>query len=165
MSIFGLGYVGAVSAACLAADGNTVIGVDTNSAKVDLINSGQAPIVEEGLGQALASATESGLLSARADSRSAVHESELSFVCVGTPSQANGSLDLTYVRRVCEEIGAALRDKDKYHVVVIRSTMLPGSMSGVVLPALEQSSGKVAGKDFGLCINPEFLREGTAVYD
>ncbi len=165
ISIFGLGYVGAVSAACLADDGNTVIGVDTNQSKVDLINAGKAPIVENGLSDSLASATKSNLLSATTDARAAVHATDLSFVCVGTPSQPNGSIDLTYVRRVCEEIGAAIRVKPEFHVVVIRSTMLPGSMDSVVLPSLEQASGKVAGKDFGLCINPEFLREGTAIYD
>lgn len=165
ISIFGLGYVGAVSAGCLAADGHTVIGVDPNATKVDLINRGLAPIVEKDIGEMIAASVAQGRLRATTSVRDAVQGSELSLICVGTPSQLNGNLDLSYVRRVCEEIGAALRDKAGFHVVVARSTMLPGSMRNVVIPTLEQASGKRAGVDFGVCNNPEFLREGTAVYD
>jgi GDP-mannose 6-dehydrogenase len=165
ISIFGLGYVGAVSAGCLAAQGHTVIGVDPNRAKVDLVNSGVAPIVEKDVGEMIAAEVESKRLCATTSVREAVHGSELSLICVGTPSQLNGNLDLSYVRRVCEEIGQALRDKSSYHVVVARSTMLPGSMRNVVIPTLEAASGKSAGVDFGVCNNPEFLREGTAVWD
>lgn len=165
ISIFGLGYVGAVSAGCLAVDGHTVIGVDPNPAKVGLINRGKAPIIEEGIGDMIARAVNQGLLRASADARDAVMQTDMSLVCVGTPSQLNGNLDLTYVARVCEEIGGALRDKAQFHVVVIRSTMLPGSMRACVIPALENFSGKKAGVDFGACANPEFLREGTAVFD
>lgn len=165
ISIFGMGYVGAVSAGCLAHDGHEVIGVDPNQTKVDLINQGQTPIIEKDIGEMVAKAVQAKLLFATTSVRDAVFGSDISLICVGTPSQPNGNLDLTYVHRVCEEIGAAMKDKQGFHVVVARSTMLPGSMRNVVIPTLEQSSGKVAGKDFGVCNNPEFLREGTAVYD
>jgi GDP-mannose 6-dehydrogenase len=165
ISVFGLGYVGAVSAACLTADGHRVVGVDSNRAKVDLINDGIAPIVEDQVGEMIAKAREEGSLSATTCVADAVRTTSLSLVCVGTPSQLNGNLDLSYVRRVCEEIGTALRDKREFHVVVIRSTILPGSMRNVVIPVLEAASGKLAGRDFGVCNNPEFLREGTAVFD
>ncbi|MDT8388838.1 MAG: UDP-glucose/GDP-mannose dehydrogenase family protein [Thiogranum sp.] len=165
ISIFGLGYVGAVSAGCLAQDGHRVIGVDPYQPKIDLINAGQTPVIETSIGEIIAKAVADGLLSATADVRQAVFDSDISLICVGTPSQLNGSLDLKYVRTVCEEIGAALKEKDGYHVVVARSTMLPGSMRTVVIPTLEAHSGKKAGVDFGVCNNPEFLRESTAVYD
>lgn len=165
ISIFGMGYVGAVSAGCLATDGHEVIGVDPNPTKVELINSGLTPIIEKDIGEMIQAAVEKGTLRATTSVAEAVEGSDISLICVGTPSQLNGNLDLSYVRRVCEEIGEALREKNSFHVVVARSTMLPGSMRNVVIPTLEQSSGKVAGKDFGVCNNPEFLREGTAVYD
>jgi GDP-mannose 6-dehydrogenase len=165
ISIFGLGYVGAVSAACLAADGHEVIGVDPNPTKVDLINSGKTPIIEAKIGEMISTAVEQSRLRATTKAEDAIANSDVSIVCVGTPSQLNGNLDLSYVRRVCEEIGAALRAKSSFHLVVIRSTMLPGSMRGVVIPALVQASGKDVGRDLGICGNPEFLREGTAVYD
>lgn len=165
ISIFGLGYVGAVSAGCLATDGHQVVGLDPNQTKVDLINQGVTPIIEKDIGDMIASAVNSGHLRATTDVREAVMNSDISLICVGTPSQLNGNLDLSYVRRVCEEIGSALKKKDSFHVVVGRSTMLPGSMRSMVIPTLEASSGKRAGVDFGVCNNPEFLREGTAVYD
>ncbi len=165
ISVFGLGYVGAVSSACLARDGHRVIGVDPNPTKVELINAGKTPVIEAGVGEMIAEAVDAGRLSALSDGARAVAESDLSLVCVGTPSQANGSLDLNYVRRVCEEIGAALRDKEGGHVVVLRSTILPGTMRDLVIPTLEEASGRRAGEDLGVCNNPEFLREGTAVYD
>ncbi|MEZ5541465.1 MAG: UDP-glucose/GDP-mannose dehydrogenase family protein [Pseudomonadota bacterium] len=165
ISIFGLGYVGAVSAGCLARDGHTVIGVDPYQPKVDLINAGKTPVIERDIGEIIERAVADGLLSATQDVHRAVLESDISLICVGTPSQANGSLDLKYVRKVCAEIGAALRAKPEFHVVVARSTMLPGSMRSVVIPALEEASGKRAGTDFGVCNNPEFLRESTAVFD
>lgn len=165
ISIFGLGYVGAVSAGCLATDGHDVIGVDPNQTKVDLINKGVTPIIEKDIGEMIAKTAASGKLRATTDVREAVMGSDISLICVGTPSMLNGNLDLSYVRRVCEEIGAAMREKNSFHVVVGRSTMLPGSMRNVVIPTLEQASGKKAGVDFGVCNNPEFLREGTAVYD
>ncbi len=165
ISVMGLGYVGAVSAGCLAADGHIVVGVDPHPTKVDLINQGVAPIVEKDIGEIIRAQVALGTLSATSDSARAVHDTDMSLVCVGTPSQLNGSLDLRFVRKVCEEIGAALKTKSAFHVVVARSTMLPGTMREVVIPTLEQYSGKVAGRDFGVCNNPEFLREGTAVWD
>ena len=165
ISILGLGYVGAVSAACLAKEGHDIIGVDPVQVKVDIINNGQTPIIEKDIGEIISSVVGQGKLKATTSAEEAVQESELSLVCVGTPSQLNGNLDTSYVRRVCENIGAALKEKDEFHVVVIRSTILPGTINTVVIPALETSSGKVAGKDFGVCNNPEFLREGTAVHD
>lgn len=165
ISIFGLGYVGAVSAGCLANDGHEVVGVDPNETKVDLINRGITPIIEKDIGEMIAETVGRDLLRATTNVREAVLDTDISLICVGTPSQLNGNLDLSYVRRVCEQIGAALREKPGFHVVVARSTMLPGSMRNVVIPVLEQSSGKRAGVDFGVCNNPEFLREGTAVYD
>lgn len=165
ISIFGLGYVGAVSAGCLANDGHTVIGVDPTEAKVTLINEGKTPIIEKDIGEIIAQSVEAGRLKATTNCEEAVLASDISIVCVGTPSQLNGSLDLKFVRRVCEEIGMVIREKDSRHIVVIRSTMLPGTMADIVQPTLEQASGKQAGQGFGLCINPEFLRESTAVYD
>lgn len=165
ISIFGLGYVGAVSASCLAKEGHEVVGVDPNRTKVEMINHGQTPVIEKDIGEIISGVVQDGRLRATMDVRDAVKNTEISLICVGTPSQPNGGLDLKYVRKVCEEIGAALKDKTDYHVVVARSTMLPGSMSDVVIPTLESTSGKTAGHDFGVCNNPEFLREGTAVHD
>lgn len=165
ISIFGLGYVGAVSAGCIATDGHHVTGVDPNQTKVDLINKGITPIIEKDIGEKISASVLAGHLRATTSVREAVLGSEMSLICVGTPSQMNGNLDLSFVRRVCEEIGKELREKSNFHVVVTRSTMLPGSMRNVVIPTLEQASGKVAGTDFGVCNNPEFLREGSAVFD
>lgn len=165
ISVFGLGYVGTVSAACFAADGNHVFGVDPVSDKVDLINQGLSPIVEAEIGGIIEETAQKGQLRATQDPIAAVQETDLSFVCVGTPSQSNGNLDLRYIRRICEQIGQALRSKDSKHTVVIRSTILPGTMRKVVIPTLEEFSGKKAGEEIGICYNPEFLREGTAVKD
>jgi GDP-mannose 6-dehydrogenase len=165
ISLFGLGYVGTVSAGCFASDGHEVIGVDPVPTKVDLINRGQSPIIEVEIGEIIAATARSGQLRATNDAMHAVLETDLSFVCVGTPSQANGNLDLRYIRRICEEIGAALRGKNAHHTVVIRSTILPGTMRKLVIPTLEEFSQKKAGVDFGICNNPEFLREGSAVRD
>ena len=165
ISIFGLGYVGTVSAGCLAQEGHEVIGVDPVRTKVDLINSGHSPIVEIDIGEIIAANVASGRLRATDDQDEAIRQTELSFVCVGTPSQANGNLDLTYIRRVCELIGMAIKNKADRHTVVIRSTILPGTMRQIVIPTLEEYSGKKAGADFGVCNNPEFLREGSAVKD
>jgi GDP-mannose 6-dehydrogenase len=165
ISIFGLGYVGTVSAGCLAIDGHQVLGVDPVPAKVDLINRGQSPIIETDIGEIVASSVQAGRLRATHDAAQAICETDLSFVCVGTPSQANGNLDLRYIRRICEQIGQALKNKAGRHTVVIRSTILPGTMHNIVIPVLEEFSGKKAGKDFGVCNNPEFLREGSAVKD
>jgi GDP-mannose 6-dehydrogenase len=165
ISIFGLGYVGTVSAGCFASDGHEVVGVDPVQTKVDLINAGQSPIIEAGLAQIVSSAVNQRRLRATCDQNQAIRETDLSFVCVGTPSQMNGNLDSTSVRRVCELIGAALKEKQTRHTIVIRSTVLPGTMRNVVIPTLEQYSGMKAGVNFGICNNPEFLREGSAVND
>jgi len=165
VSVFGLGYVGSVSAGCLAALGHNVIGVDVNPTKVDMINSGQSPVVEAGLDTLIAEGVEDGRIKAVTRASEAIAASDVSLVCVGTPSNNSGSLNLTYVERVCHEIGQALARQDGYHVVIVRSTMLPGSTEERVIPILEESSGGQAGRDFGVSFNPEFLREGTAVHD
>ncbi len=165
VSIFGLGYVGSVSAAALAADGHQVVGVDVQPGKVEMVNSGRSPIVEPGLDELLKSGHDTGRLRATTNTAEAIDGTDLSLVCVGTPSRRNGSLDFTHLERVCEEIGDALRGKTAYHVVVVRSTVLPGTTHDVVIPALERRSGKTYGEDFGVAVNPEFLREGTALAD
>jgi GDP-mannose 6-dehydrogenase len=161
ISVFGLGYVGAVSAACLAAEGHTVVGVDTNPVKVDLLNQGRAPVVEAGLAELIADCVRDGRLRATTDCDEAVVGTDLGFVCVGTPSNSNGSLDLTYLRRVADDIGQALRRHQTPFVVVVRSTVLPGTTRQVILPDLE----RVAGRPVAVCVQPEFLREGSAVRD
>jgi GDP-mannose 6-dehydrogenase len=165
ISVFGLGYVGCVSAACFAREGHDVVGVDVSPTKVDLVNGGKPTIMEEGIAELVADMRQSGRLRATTDSREAVLGTEVSLICVGTPSRPNASLDLTYVERVSEEIGRILRDKDAVHVVVIRSTVLPGTIHHLVIPALERGSGKRAGVGFHVCSNPEFLREGTSIKD
>ena len=165
MSVFGLGYVGTVSAACFADAGHDVIGVDSTPAKVDLINAGKAPIIEAELPEILARAVAAGKLRAVATAAEAIAASDISYVCVGTPSQPNGSLDVSAIRAVCLEIGAAMKAKTTRHTVVIRSTVLPGTMAEVTIPALEEASGLTALVDFGVASNPEFLREATAIYD
>src|SRR5215471_10795137 len=146
VSVFGLGYVGTVSAGCLA-------------------NEGHSPIIEAEIGEIIAESVRTGKLRAVVDAEEAICATDLSFVCVGTPSQSNGNLDLRFIRRICEQIGGALRHKSSKHTVVVRSTVLPGTMRDIVIPILEESSHKKAGVDFGVCHNPEFLREGTAVRD
>ncbi|HJR58583.1 MAG TPA: nucleotide sugar dehydrogenase [Vicinamibacterales bacterium] len=165
VSVFGLGYVGSVSAASFAADGHTVIGVDVNADKVASLNEGRSPIVEKGLEDLIREATSNRRLRATTSTKEAVDATDLSLICVGTPSRKNGSLDLTYLERVCEQIGEALADKRAYHVVVVRSTVLPGTTHEVVIPALERTSGLEYGTGFGVTVNPEFLREGTAIHD
>jgi GDP-mannose 6-dehydrogenase len=165
VSVFGLGYVGSVSAASFAGDGHRVVGVDVNPDKVASLNEGRSPIVEKDLDELIRSNRADGRLRATTSTSEAVAATDLSLICVGTPSRRNGSLDLTYLERVCEQIGAALREKDGYHVVVVRSTVLPGTTHGVVIPTLERASGKQYGVGFGVTVNPEFLREGTAIQD
>ena len=165
VSVFGLGYVGSVSAAALAADGHDVVGVDVNADKVAQVNAGRSPIVEPGLEELLARAVALGSLRATTDAALAVRNTEVSLLCVGTPSRRNGSLDLSHLVRVCEQVGAALSTVPRYHVVVVRSTVLPGTTHDVVIPLLERESGKRYGDGFGVSVNPEFLREGTALKD
>ena len=165
VSVFGLGYVGSVSAAAFAEDGHEVVGVDVVADKVAAVNEGRSPIVEPGLAELLQRGVQSGRLRATTSTEDAVRSTDLSLICVGTPSRKNGSLDLTYLTRVCQEIGEVIRDKDDYHVVVVRSTVLPGTTHGTVIPTLEAASGKKYGDGFGVSVNPEFLREGTAIRD
>ena len=167
VSVFGLGYVGTVSAACLASEGHDVVGVDVNPAKLAMIGEGRTPVVEERIGDIVADAVAAGRLTVTDDVTTAVHGTDLSLVCVGTPSAANGSLDTSYLQRAAHEIGAALatRASTGRHTVVFRSTMLPGTCLGVLVPLLEEASGLVAGQDFGVAVNPEFLREGSSVRD
>ncbi|TBW11889.1 UDP-glucose/GDP-mannose dehydrogenase family protein [Azotobacter chroococcum subsp. isscasi] len=165
ISIFGLGYVGAVCAGCLSTRGHDVLGVDISAAKIDMINQGKSPIVEPGLEELLAEGVKTGRLRGTTNVSEAILASDLSMLCVGTPSKLNGDLELDYIEEVCRQIGTALRDKNERHTVVVRSTVLPGTVHNVVIPALEQYSGKKAGVDFGVAVNPEFLRESTAIKD
>src|SRR5438309_6545653 len=165
ISVFGLGYVGTVTAACLAHMGHNVIGVDLSPTKVEAMRAGRSPIVEPRVGTLISEAHAAKRLQATSDSESAVKNSEISFLCVGTPSLRNGKLDLGHIEPVCRDIGQVLKTKDAFHLVVLRSTVLPGTAETIVIPALEKASGKKMGKDFGVCVNPEFMREGTAVAD
>jgi GDP-mannose 6-dehydrogenase len=165
LSIFGLGYVGCVSAACFADRGHEVVGVDVNPLKVQIINDGKSPIVEPGIAELLSEAVKQNKLRATTDALEAVVQSDVSLVCIGTPGNHNGSLDLSYIKRACQQIGEALAQKSRYHIVAMRSTMLPGTIEQTVIPTLEIFSGKHAGRDFGVAVNPEFLREGSSIYD
>jgi GDP-mannose 6-dehydrogenase len=165
ISVFGLGYVGSVSAACFASMGHRVIGVDVSPAKVEMMESGRSPIVEARMNELVAEGNRSCRLHATVDSIAAVLQSEVSFVCVGTPSLRNGKLDLSHIENVAREIGGALKQKKSGHMFVLRSTVLPGTVESVVLPILEQASGRRAGTDFTVAYNPEFMREGSAVAD
>ncbi len=165
VSVFGLGYVGCVSAASFAGDGHSVVGVDVNADKVAAINAGRSPVVEPGLDDLLGQNAADGRLRATTDTMDAIRNTDVSLLCVGTPSRKNGSLDLQYLERVSEAVGRALRDKSDYHVVVVRSTVLPGTTHEKIIPALERESGKKYGDGFGVSVNPEFLREGTALKD
>jgi GDP-mannose 6-dehydrogenase len=157
--------VGCVTAACLANEGFDVVGVDVNLAKVRLIATGHATVIEEGVDPLVCSMASIGRLRATFDPSEAVRHSSISMICVGTPSRQNGSLNLSFVQRVAEQIGHALREKEAHHVVVLRSTVLPGTTTGMLIPTLEMASGKREGRDFSVCMNPEFLREGTSIHD
>ena len=165
ISIFGLGYVGVISLACLARDGHDVVGVDIDPVKLDLIRRGQSPVIEEGIQELMAQVSAAGRVSVTTDVNEAVERSDISFICVGTPSGANGSQDLTAVLRLAEQLGIALGKKADFHTLVLRSTVQPGTLEQQVQPLLEQHSGKRSGQDFGLCFQPEFLREGTSIKD
>src|ERR1700730_1770022 len=165
ISVFGLGYVGTVTAACLAHKVYNVIGVDLSLAKVEAMQAGRNPIVEPQVGDLISQSHAAGRLHATSDSEYAVLNSEISFLCVGTPSLRNGKLDLGHIEPVCREIGQILKKKNRFHLVGVRSTVFPGTAESIVVPALEKSSGKKLGQDFGVCVNPEFMREGTAVAD
>ncbi|WJH37649.1 nucleotide sugar dehydrogenase (plasmid) [Aliirhizobium terrae] len=163
ISLFGLGYVGAVTAACLSRDGHYVVGVDNQQIKVDIINGGKSPVVEEGVAELIKCSIESGRLRATTSVQDAIEATDISFVCVGTPSRKNGSLDTDILERVCQEIGAAVAEKKSPHTVVIRSTILPGTMRSLVIPTLRKAAGEHA--EIHVANNPEFLREASAVYD
>jgi GDP-mannose 6-dehydrogenase len=162
ITVFGMGYVGCVTAACLADMGHKVTGVDLQQGKVALIKTGRSPVIEPGLGELMLSGVQAGRLEAI---QCVQRLGDLSLICVGTPGHDNGSLDLTQVERVVAQIGELLREKNSFHVVVVRSTVLPGTLDNVVRPLLEQTSGKKEGKDFDICMNPEFMRESTAIHD
>ena len=165
ISVFGMGYVGAVTAACMAKWGHYVVGVDVSEDRVALINRGEAPIVEPGLEAMLKESVATGSLRATTDANAAACATDISMICVGTPSKRNGDIDLSYVETVACQIGMAIRGKSTYHSVIIRSTVPPGTVRQIVIPLLEKASGKRAGVDFGVGMNPEFLREGTAIQD
>ena len=165
ISVFGMGYVGSVSAACFAHVGHQVIGVDVSPAKVEMMAAGRSPIIEARMSELVEEGHRAGRLHATTDAVDAIQNSEISFVCVGTPSLRSGKLDLGYVERVVHEIGSALKQKDAYHVIVLRSTVLPGTTESLVIPTVEKASGRRAGADFAVCYNPEFMREGSAVAD
>jgi GDP-mannose 6-dehydrogenase len=165
ISIFGMGYVGSVTAACLAEQRHEVVGVDVNPTKVKLINAGQTPVIEPGLGDLMRDAVRDGRLRATASAAEAVASTDISLVCVGTPTLRSGRLDLSGIEKVSGELGRALKEKSGFHTIAVRSTILPGTSDRLVIPTLESGSGKTAGRDFAVCYNPEFIREGTAVAD
>lgn len=165
VSIFGLGYVGCVSAACFARDGHDVIGVDVNPQKIEMIQAGKSPIIEPGLADLIERGVRTGRLQATDNVIEAIARTEIAMICVGTPSMENGGLELKYLERVCESIGQALAGKSGETVVVVRSTVLPGTVQERLIPILEIHAGKQVGRDFGFCVNPEFLREGSAIAD
>ena len=163
VSVIGLGYVGLTFSACLADRGFKVYGVDIDEEKRRLISEGRPPIYEEGIEPLLRRAISSGFLKVTGDFRESVLGSDVTFICVGTPSRPDGSVDLSQVEDACRRVGEALRDKEDYHLVVVRSTVPPGTTEGLVRASLESTSGKHVGEDMGLCFNPEFLSEGKAV--
>lgn len=165
ISVFGMGYVGCVSAACFADQGHDVIGVDINESKIEFINSGKSPVIEEGMDELIAGVVGNGKLIATMDTKKAINDSEITFITVGTPSKENGDLDLTYVERVAAKIGSLLANKDGFHIIVLRSTVLPGTTEDFLIPILEQNSGKKVYVDFDVYYNPEFLREGSSIED
>jgi GDP-mannose 6-dehydrogenase len=165
ISVFGMGYVGSVTAACLAEQRHEVVGVDVNPTKVKLINAGQTPVIEPGLGDLMREAVRDGRLRATTSAVEAIAATEISLVCVGTPTLRSGRLDLSGIEKVCTELGAALKQKTGFHTIAVRSTILPGTSDRLVIPRLESGSGKKAGRDFAVCYNPEFIREGTALAD
>ena len=165
IAVFGLGYVGCVTGACLVRMGHRVCGVDISPAKVGLINKGHSPVVEKGLERLVSQAVRAGKFRASLQTQEAVQQSDLSLVCVGTPSRKNGSANLDDLLRAAGEIGCALRSKRRFHTVAVRSTVPPGTMENVVIPELERTARQKAGRDFGVCFHPEFLREGSSVFD
>ncbi|MEQ8766146.1 MAG: nucleotide sugar dehydrogenase [Planctomycetota bacterium] len=165
VGVFGLGYVGTVTAACLAREGHQILGADINAEKVSTVNRGYSPVLEDGVDRLVRDAVRLERLVATTDQSEAVRQSEISLVCVGTPSRENGSLDLDPVQTVIEQIGSALKGQTEPHTIVVRSTVLPGTTREVIAPLLERTSGRRVGGDLKLCFVPEFLREGASVRD
>ncbi|MGC8828865.1 MAG: nucleotide sugar dehydrogenase [Verrucomicrobiia bacterium] len=165
ISVFGLGYVGAVLTGCFARDGHYVIGVDVDAGKASMVNEGKSPIIEKGLEELISDGVRSGRIIGTTDHYEAVRKTDVSMICVGTPSKPTGELDLSYILRVSENIGRAIKEKRDYHIVVVRSTVLPGTCEEKIIPVIEQISSKKFGSDFGVVSNPEFLREGSAIED
>jgi len=165
IAVFGLGYVGAVTAACLAEKGNSVIGVDINQKKVDILNKGHSPVIEPGLARIIKRAVKDKRLMATVSSEDAVLKTDICMVCVGTPSDESGAIELGHLKKAVGQIGDALRCSNRFHTIVIRSTVLPGVTEDILIPILEAASGKKAGKGFGICVNPEFMREGNSLED
>lgn len=163
--MFGLGYVGVVTGACLANEGHVVIGVDINPDKVSAINKGKSPVIEKGLNEAVSSSVRMKRFFATMSAKTAILNSDMAMICVGTPSQETGASNIEHVKKVSIEIASALKDRSKYFTVVIRSTVLPGTTEGIIIPLLEKHSDKKAGRDFGVCVNPEFMREGNSLMD
>ncbi|MCB1948991.1 nucleotide sugar dehydrogenase [Nitrosomonas sp.] len=165
ISVFGLGYVGAVSLACLAKEGHNVTGVDIDSTKLALIKAGKSPVIETGMPELVQEVVASGRIKLTESTQEAISQTQLSFVCVGTPSQPNGNQDQTAVLRLTEQLGEALKSKKDHHIIVFRSTLLPGTVINTLIPLLEKFSGKTNGVDFDVCFQPEFLREGSSIKD
>ena len=165
ISVFGLGYVGAVTLACLGRDGHDVIGVDIDERKLALIREGKSPIVERDILELIATVVETGRVDVTSYAEDAISRSEISFICVGTPSLPNGDQDLSAITRLSEQIGQALQKKEGHHTVVIRSTVQPGTVEGLILPLIEEHSGRKDGANLSICFQPEFLREGTSIRD
>lgn len=165
ISVIGLGYVGAVSLACLARDGHDIVGVDIDDSKLGLIREGRSPIIEEGIQELMDRMIKTGRVSVTNDVGAAINNTDVSFICVGTPSNPNGSLGLGAIKRVAKQIGDALKHSSTYHVLIFRSTVLPGTTEGEVKPLIEKHSNKKVGEHFGLCFQPEFLREGSSIED
>jgi GDP-mannose 6-dehydrogenase len=163
--VFGLGYVGVVTSACLAEIGHEVVGIDINPVKVEMIKDGKSPIIEAGIQELTAKMVEEGVLAASCDVKEALKGAEVVLICVGTPNEDNGSLSLKSIERTCEMIGENFRELAEFPVIILRSTVMPGTTEALVIPTLEAVSEKKAGLDFGVCFNPEFLREGTSIYD
>jgi len=165
LSVVGLGYVGAVCSACFSNEGNNVIGVDIDKVKIDLINNGKSPIVEKDLDEYIKRNVEAGRLKATLDLKYAIENSDITIISVGTPSESNGNINLDYIKEAAKSIGEVLKEKNAFHIVSMRSTVLPGSARNIVIPTIEKYSGKKVGIDFGYVSNPEFLRESTAIWD
>lgn len=165
VTVLGMGYVGCVSAACLAESGHDVIGVDVSEIKLRALTEGRPPVQEPGLAELISQATASGRLRVTTNVAEAVRTSDISLICVGTPSQPHGGIDLSHVQHVCRQIGEGLATREAGHVVVLRSTVVPGTTEDLLIPLIEKASGKKAGSHFHAAFNPEFLRESSAVSD